>query len=444
MTRPLHKHPIVRDVSDLRLLLDAPGDIRTRIQIAQLGDFKHARYGDFSVTESNVANWTKNLAHLPGGRAPIDLDHSANRLPRKTEAAGWITGIDMADGVPMADVEWTPVGEQAIRDKRYLFFSPTYGKFEDEHGTVHDDTLVGGGLTNKPHFSKLPTLSLAAPERMVEAYERIYDNDLTELDVDADERKLALKEGNSLPDGSYPIRNTAQLHAAAILAASGHGDVQGARKLITRRAKELGVQLTSLPGFGSDSPAKNMDTAILTLLDLDESADEAKVLEAITALKTPPAAEPVKTLEQQAADAGMVVLDSAQLTQLTSDAAAGREAKDELHANRFENAWTKALDAGRATPAMEETKRALYAVAPDLTIKELDEGPTIINVKPSGWKNDKDAPGAQTSPPGVEPENYALDQKIWAYIRENKLPNTDYPLVLDQAFRGQINFEGSN
>jgi hypothetical protein len=37
-----------------------------------------------------------------------------------------------------------------------------------------------------------------------------------------------------------------------VLAASGHGDVAGAKKLIRRRAKELGVDVTTLPGFGSD------------------------------------------------------------------------------------------------------------------------------------------------------------------------------------------------
>lgn len=53
-------------------------------------------------------------------------------------------------------------------------------------------------------------------------------------------RKLAA-EHNALPNESYPIADTTDLHNAAILARSGHGDVGAAKKLIARRAKELGV-----------------------------------------------------------------------------------------------------------------------------------------------------------------------------------------------------------
>lgn len=58
----------------------------------------------------------------------------------------------------------------------------------------------------------------------------------------ADERKKHAKEGNALPDGSYPIPDKDALRRAAILARSGHGDVAAAKKLIARRAKELGVK----------------------------------------------------------------------------------------------------------------------------------------------------------------------------------------------------------
>lgn len=53
-------------------------------------------------------------------------------------------------------------------------------------------------------------------------------------------RKLAASQ-NALPDGSYPIGDTTDLHNAAILARSGHGNVGAAKRLIARRAKELGV-----------------------------------------------------------------------------------------------------------------------------------------------------------------------------------------------------------
>ncbi len=74
--------------------------------------------------------------------------------------------------------------------------------------------------------------------------------ELVGLSVKQADRDKAKDAGNSLPDGSYPINNAKQLHAAAVLAASKHGNWKAAKSLIRRRAKELGVSLESLPGFG--------------------------------------------------------------------------------------------------------------------------------------------------------------------------------------------------
>jgi len=89
--------------------------------------------------------------------------------------------------------------------------------------------------------------------------------DLVGLSVTQAERDKAKAAGNSVGD-SYPINNTKQLHSAAVLAASHHGDWQAAQKLIRRRAKELGVDINSLPGFGgSDSDDEKMAASMLAL-----------------------------------------------------------------------------------------------------------------------------------------------------------------------------------
>jgi hypothetical protein len=73
-----------------------------------------------------------------------------------------------------------------------------------------------------------------------------------ELSVTQAEREKAKVAGNSVGD-AYPINNVKQLHSAAVLAASHHGNWQDAQTLIRRRAKELGVDVTTLPGFGDSS-----------------------------------------------------------------------------------------------------------------------------------------------------------------------------------------------
>ena len=65
--------------------------------------------------------------------------------------------------------------------------------------------------------------------------------DVAKKDYSQSGRRGWLVEGKALPSGAYPIADTEDLHNAAVLARSGHGDVEAARRLIARRAKELGV-----------------------------------------------------------------------------------------------------------------------------------------------------------------------------------------------------------
>jgi hypothetical protein len=96
------------------------------------------------------------------------------------------------------------------------------------------------------------------------------------LDVTQAERDKAKSNNNSLPDGSYPINNVKQLNSAAILAASKHGDYEAAKRLIRRRAKELGVDVTTLSGFGkkkesSSNMADPLKVASANRLGLSEA-----------------------------------------------------------------------------------------------------------------------------------------------------------------------------
>ena len=72
---------------------------------------------------------------------------------------------------------------------------------------------------------------------------REQDLDITKghREFSAESRREHASEGNALPDGSYPIPDKDALRRAAILARSKHGDYRAASRLISRRARELGV-----------------------------------------------------------------------------------------------------------------------------------------------------------------------------------------------------------
>lgn len=72
----------------------------------------------------------------------------------------------------------------------------------------------------------------------------------------AKNRRSLAAQGKALPNDSYPIEDTEDLNNAATLARSGHGDTGAAKRLISRRAKQLGVSnpLASSSSVGKSKP----------------------------------------------------------------------------------------------------------------------------------------------------------------------------------------------
>ena len=93
-----------------------------------------------------------------GQRVWIDLDHS------DSNAAGWIKNFrwDPRRGI-VARVEWTRLGEQALRDKEFFSFSPAFmcDRFSGRiTGLIPHH--AAGGLTNSPAFgASMPALVAA-------------------------------------------------------------------------------------------------------------------------------------------------------------------------------------------------------------------------------------------------------------------------------------------
>lgn len=116
----------------------------------------------------------------------------------------------------------------------------------------------------------------------------------------ADRRKLA-DAGNALSDGSYPIADEEDLKSAAILAQSGHGDVDGAKRLIGRRAKELGVKnpLEDSGGDTSKSQIAEGDTTVDT--ETQGTGSLSKAVEDAIAKATAPLQKRIETLDAELA-----------------------------------------------------------------------------------------------------------------------------------------------
>lgn len=97
----------------------------------------------------------------------------------------------------------------------------------------------------------------------------------------SDERKKLASEGNALEDGSYPIPDEDALRRAAILARSGHGDVAAAKRLIAKRAKELGVANPLASDAQKDAPEGVEDPTSAAPEPQEETVTKAAVSEIV-------------------------------------------------------------------------------------------------------------------------------------------------------------------
>jgi HK97 family phage prohead protease len=157
-------------------------------------------------------------------------------------------------------------------------FEPVKDEWRDDEGrpatrrtgtrrTLREVKLPEGSVVTNPAYGKTNVYARDDSAALLEERERDADAIVGDYiviledrasSIDAATRRKYAAKGWALHDGSYPIPDEDHLHAAAVLAASGHGDVEAAKALIQRRAKELGVDVTTLPGFGKESKSEGL------------------------------------------------------------------------------------------------------------------------------------------------------------------------------------------
>jgi phage I-like protein len=196
------------------------GKATSEVQIAKTGIFKDPRYGTFAITLKDFSKWIANFNSLSktDGREgiPVDVDHSPEKRG-DTEAAGWITSIGVRGNELWAQVEWNTLGQDLVKDRRYVYLSPSYVQdYKDETGKSHGTTLIGVALTNRP-FLTMATVSLSKSNfaEEVEDQEKPYTQEempeLTKiaqamgLSADSDEDAILAKAAELAKPPTTPV-----------------------------------------------------------------------------------------------------------------------------------------------------------------------------------------------------------------------------------------------
>lgn len=149
---------------------DSNGQVPTTINLLKAGTWNTPWHGDFELSGEDLNEMVVNFDEGVGlvleqdTKAPVNYGHLAG-----DKAAGWMKRlyVDAVNGAAalMADVEWTPAAEQAIKDREWSYISPEFNPrgcpWEDpeQEFTFVDNVLTGAALTNIPLFKKLKPIT---------------------------------------------------------------------------------------------------------------------------------------------------------------------------------------------------------------------------------------------------------------------------------------------
>lgn len=136
--------------------IDNLSDRRSTIEVLRVGV---VRDRGLVVTEEMlddyVANWE---AGVYGTEIQVDLRHD-----REGEAGAWVKRLYKENGKLLAEVEWTPLGEDKVSKKLYRYTSSELAS-EYPHwktGEIVKNVFVGVALTNIPAMKGMEPISLS-------------------------------------------------------------------------------------------------------------------------------------------------------------------------------------------------------------------------------------------------------------------------------------------
>lgn len=239
----------------------------------------------FVVTRADLEVYADSI-RANGGNTVVDYDHEGDSENGSTRASGWFTGqADVRDTdrgpILYAEVQWTPIAAQAIRDGEYRFISPVFTFHDRDAKTgvlTRAKDLIAATLTNRPFFKALsPVVAAEAPTTEGEEMSLLdklrqrlgLPEDATEDDVLA---KFETPEPPAPePTDPKPEAETAEVAEPVAAAAStepeGEASVnllEHANEQLAKRVEDLEAKLAARENQETTTRRDNLVAAALT------------------------------------------------------------------------------------------------------------------------------------------------------------------------------------
>lgn len=153
---------LVRFVSELGAVTLSEDKKTSWVTVTRTGDFSDPRYGKFAITRPMLDQMVKNFGERTYGQDIfIDVAHRPDN-----GAAAKVLKLAVEGDRLRAQVEWTPMGVEAVKSKGYAYLSAEYHENwrDNEKGEPHGCVLLGAGLVTRPCIKRLDPVQLSEGE----------------------------------------------------------------------------------------------------------------------------------------------------------------------------------------------------------------------------------------------------------------------------------------
>ena len=349
-------------------------------EILRVGAFKRGPNGerDVPVTDVDLDEAVANFNRWKsmGQEIPVDYDHAFGE-GREAPAAGWFASLIRKGESLWATVRWTKKAQEEIASEQYRFFSPEFSsEFRSETGEEEGFTILAGALTNRPFLRGMTPVALSQEvEREMLAW-----------------------------------------FAAKLVAEEPPSRADTRPEMAEETDKDTQPETFKVEIDGAEKEFKAEDIVALSAKAAEADAASEKATEAEKAAKEKAA--------EAAASKGQVEALSTRI-----DAAEKRE-KDRDFAELFKQAQREGrLDAkGETEKTWRETFDALGAEKTKALVEQVPAETIPLSSQGRSGSGEQEA-----APKGMHAENFALNQKVEAFMAEHPDKTFDDALAYIQV-----------
>lgn len=147
--------------------IGSDGKVKNKIQILRVGKFytgekdKKGNPVVVNVSKEYLASMIKNFSEgVRGIDLMLDYSHESDK-----KAAAWFKELILENDNSelWAEVDWTPKGEEIVKNKEYRYISADFHPDYQDNETLKKfgPTLLGAGLTNRPVVKRMEPVILS-------------------------------------------------------------------------------------------------------------------------------------------------------------------------------------------------------------------------------------------------------------------------------------------